>query len=83
MSQLGDIRVEYGGEDEVSIIEYYDGNKYEIAKWIEDELEENPDLEDTVENAVNLAKTEPKELIKKIYGSVSEWEDMRENKSLD
>ncbi len=76
------LRVQYG-EDTVTVLEIDDGNRYEVAHWHEDELDENPDLLDIVENAETLAKENPRELIKRLYGSVDAWERQRENRQWD
>jgi len=77
-----DLKVRYGA-DTVTILEYDDGHRYEVAHWTEDELEWSPDLHDTIEKATTLAKEDPKELIRRLHGSVAEWQRERENRQWD
>lgn len=69
-------------KDSITILEYDDGRRYEVVRWLEDELE-NPGVSDAVENAKRLAKEDPEELIRRIHDSVAHWESIRENREWD
>lgn len=81
MEELGEIIARYG-EDEISIIEKYEGEEYELVKWIEDEVEQNPDLKDTVENTVEMVKNNPEKVVRRLYDEIYLWEEERENRKL-
>lgn len=75
-----DLRVQYG-VDTVTILEFDDGQRYEVARWTEDELETaGPELQTVIENAEELVKTDPERVLDILYGGRTEWERERENR---
>jgi hypothetical protein len=77
-----DLKVRYG-DDTVSILEVEHGRRYEVAHWTQDEVEADPNVARLADNAAQMAQENPRELIKRLYGSVEAWEHERRNRRWD
>jgi len=71
--------VQYGN-DSITIFEIDNGKRYEVVRWLEDEIDEDVNLQHKVDKSVKLAKNNPIKLIQLIHGSVTEWNKKRENR---
>ena len=77
-----DIRLQYN-MDSVVLFEYEDGEQYEIARWIEDEISETNGLAGTIDNLREMVENNPESVVEKLYGSVSNWRAKRDKRSLN
>jgi hypothetical protein len=78
-----DLRVQYG-KDTVTILEFDDGNRYEVVRWTEDEIDQLGDeLLQIVENTKEMVESNPEKIIEILYGSIESWNQKRDARKWD
>lgn len=69
-------------KDSVFVFEEIDGVRYELVRWTKDDLEASPSLPETVDAVREMVEESPRGLVQKLYGSVEEWDNRKENRKL-
>jgi len=64
--------------DSVVIFEVDDGEKYEVIKWTEKDLETTENLPIIINEIRQMLEANPKNVIRKYYGSVDEWNQKKQ-----
>lgn len=76
------LRMQYNS-DSVFVFEVDEGVRYEVVRWTKDELNQDPNLPQTVEEVQKMVENSPRGLIQKLYGTIRAWNETKENRKLD
>lgn len=82
MSEDIHLRIQYNAES-VVIFEANGNNRYEVIRWTKEDLENSPQIPHNIEVLEKMVKTNPEALIKKIHGSVKEWDTIKHSKQIE